>query len=121
MKSARRIGFFPRCGSNEGDEVSLERENIFPLPAYSRKGAIFHDSIHLLGYSHFYISRVIFRSANDREFHDTFYDNSRNVSYLNHVQKGTWKIEHATMIERNKDDSFLSFSRGTKDLCREIA
>lgn len=36
MKSARRIGFFPRCGSNEGD-VSLERENIFPLPAGSGK------------------------------------------------------------------------------------
>lgn len=98
MKSARRIGFFPRCGSNEGDEVSLERENIFPLPAYSRKGAIFHDSIHLLGYSHFYISRVIFRFANDREFHDTFHDNSRNVSYLNHVQKGTWKGRFLSLL-----------------------
>lgn len=70
MKSARRIGFFPRCGSNEGDEVSLERKNIFPLPAYPRKGAIFHDSIHLLGYSHFYISRVIYFDPPTIEFHD---------------------------------------------------
>lgn len=70
MKSARRIGFFPRCGSNEGD-VPLERENIFPLPAGSEKRGNF-PRFHPRAPRIFPFLYPVFRSAEPIEFHRYF-------------------------------------------------
>lgn len=132
MKSARRIGFFPRCGSNEGD-VSLERENIFPLPAGSEKRGNFprfyprpprifaflypvcisnRRAIEIQIFFHVILKRFLFKSCTKSEY----------------VVKLSSQAKIRERIRNKKNNRFLSFLLGagisgireSKDLCHEI-